>query len=431
MSPMWIYSLYHHHRRVAGVRRGNERAIANLADDPMHRPRRPILMSNRHRFEASAPRDADDWMRAIGSRRSRQTKLFVTRIVKVMNSTGVTLALVSALLFGASTPIAKLLLGAVDPWLLAGLLYLGSGAGLGMVMAIQRLRGAGHKEAKLGRSDLPWLAGAVVTGGVIGPLLLMVGLARTEASTASLLLNLEALATMAIAWLVFRENVDRRLLIGAAAILAGAVTLSWRGGPAGLGPGALAIAAACLAWGVDNNLTRKISAADPVRIAAVKGLVAGSINLTLALWQGAGMPAPPILMGAAVVGFFGYGVSLTLFVLALRYLGAARTGAYFSTAPFVGAALGVAFLHEPVTLGLATAAILMGIGVWLHITEAHEHEHLHEAIAHDHAHVHDEHHRHGHGPDDSAGEPHAHWHRHKRLLHRHPHYPDLHHRHSH
>jgi drug/metabolite transporter (DMT)-like permease len=348
-----------------------------------------------------------------------------------MSSTGIMLALLSALLFGASTPIAKLLLGAIDPWLLAGLLYLGSGLGLGIVTVIRHLSGAAPREAKLAGSDLPWLAGAVLSGGVLGPLMLMFGLARTEASTASLLLNLEALATMAIAWLVFRENVDRRLLTGAAAILAGAATLSWQGGPAGLSLGGLAIAGACLAWGIDNNLTRKLSAADPVQIAAIKGMVAGSINLALALWQSAKVPAAPIFMGAAVVGFFGYGVSLVLFVLALRWLGATRTGAYFSTAPFVGAILSVAMLHEPITPSLAAAAILMGIGVWLHLTEVHEHEHVHDGIAHDHAHSHDEHHRHAHGPNDPVGEPHAHWHQHAHLIHWHPHYPDLHHRHSH
>lgn len=348
-----------------------------------------------------------------------------------MNPTGIGLALLSAGLFGASTPIAKLLLGTIDPWLLAGLLYLGSGVGLGIVMAIRRVRADAPTEAKLTVSDLPWLAGAVVAGGVLGPVMLMLGLARTEASTAALMLNLEGLATMTIAWLVFRENVNRLLLIGAAAILAGAVLLSWQGGRAGFGPGALAIAAACLAWGIDNNLTRKLSAADPVEIAAIKGVVAGSINLALALWQGAATPGVPVLMGAAVVGFFGYGVSLVLFVLALRHLGTARTGAYFSTAPFVGAALGIAILNEPVTLQLAAAAILMAAGVWLHIVEAHEHEHIHETIAHDHAHVHDEHHQHAHGPNDPPGEPHAHSHQHARLIHRHPHYPDLHHRHSH
>ena len=217
---------------------------------------------------------------------------------------GAALALASAALFGASTPLAKLLLGGgVDPWLLAGLLYLGSGLGLGLVHAARGLLGVPAAEAPLRRSDLPWLALVVLTGGVIGPVLLMVGLARTPASSASLLLNLEGLATMAIAWVGFKENVDRRLLIGALAILAGAVLISWRGGPAGVGLGALAIAGACLAWGVDNNLTRKLSSADPVQIAAIKGLVAGAVNLALALGRGAHLPAAGEIGAAAVVGF--------------------------------------------------------------------------------------------------------------------------------
>ena len=344
---------------------------------------------------------------------------------------GVALALTSAALFGASTPIAKLLLGTVDPWLLAGMLYLGSGIGLGGAMALRRVRGTAATEARLARRDLPWLAGAVLSGGVAAPVMLMFGLRATEASTAALLLNLEVLATMGIAWLVFGENVNRRLLIGAGTILAGAVLLSWQGGPLGFGPGDLAIAGACLAWGIDNNLTRKLSAADPVEIAAIKGSVAGSINLLLAFAQGADAPAAPVFLNAAAVGFFGYGISLVLFILALRHLGTARTSAYFSTSPFIGAILGVAVLHDAVTLQLIAAAVLMVAGVWLNVTEAHEHEHVHEATDHDHVHVHDVHHRHRHGPGDPAGEPHSHWHRHARLAHRHPHYPDLHHRHSH
>ena len=228
---------------------------------------------------------------------------------------GAPMALASAALFGASTPLAKLLLGGgVDPWLLAGLLYLASGLGLGLVHMARALRGAPATEAPLRRGDLPWLGLVVLAGGVIGPLLLMLGLARTPASSAALLLNLEGLATMGIAWLWFRENVDRRLLIGAAAILAGAVLLSWQGGPAGVGLKRLAIAGACVAWGVDNNLTGKLSSADPVQIAAIKGVVAGAVNLALAFAHGAHWPAPGAIVGAGVVGFFGYGVSLVLFV---------------------------------------------------------------------------------------------------------------------
>jgi drug/metabolite transporter (DMT)-like permease len=345
---------------------------------------------------------------------------------------GAPMALVSAALFGASTPLAKLLLGdGVDPWLLAGLLYLGSGFGLGLVHLARGVLGVPAPEAPLRRSDLPWLALVVLTGGVVGPVLLMLGLATTAASSAALLLNVEGLATMGIAWMVFKENVDRRLLTGAAAILAGAVLLSWRGGPSGVGLGALAVIGACVAWGVDNNLTRKLSSADPVQIAAIKGLVAGSVNLALALGRGAHLPALSAVAGAGVVGFFGYGVSLVLFVLALRHLGTARTGAYFSTAPFLGAALALALFREPVSTPLVAAAALMALGVYLHLSERHEHQHAHEAMEHEHRHVHDDHHQHAHGPNDPPGEPHTHWHRHAPMRHRHPHYPDLHHRHGH
>lgn len=341
-------------------------------------------------------------------------------------------AIASAALFGASTPLAKALLGGgVDPWMLAGLLYLGSGVGLGAIRIARRLAGAAPAETPLTRADLPWLALVVLAGGVAGPVLLMVGLAATPASSAALLLNLEGLATMAIAWLAFRESVDRRLMLGAFAILAGALILSWRGGPEGVGPGALAIVGACLAWGIDNNLTRKLSSADPVQIALIKGLCAGAVNLGLAFAHGAHIPAAPQIAAAAVIGFLGYGVSLSLFVLALRGLGAARTGAYFSTAPFIGAVIAVAMFHEPVTLQLLAAAALMGLGLYLHLAEQHEHEHVHEAMEHAHRHVHDAHHQHAHGPDDPPGEPHAHWHRHAPMVHRHPHFPDLHHRHRH
>lgn len=345
---------------------------------------------------------------------------------------GVPLAMGSAALFGASTPFAKLLLGTgVSPWLLAGLLYLGSGLGLSVVHLGRRRFGIAPAEAPLRRGDLPWLALVILSGGVIGPVLLMIGLTTTAASTSALLLNLEALATMAIAWLVFKENVDRRLLAGAAAILAGAIVLSYQGGPTGFGLGSLAIAGACLAWGVDNNLTRKLSAADPVQSAMVKGLVAGTVNLALALGTGAHLPPPGPLLGAGIVGFLGYGVSLVMFVLALRHLGVARTGAYFSTAPFIGAGLAIAMFGEPFTIQLLVAAVLMLVGVALHLTEGHEHQHAHEPMEHEHRHVHDAHHRHEHGPGDPDGEPHTHVHRHGPLTHSHPHYPDIHHRHGH
>ena len=344
----------------------------------------------------------------------------------------VPLALLSAALFGISTPFAKLLLGdGVSPWLLAGLLYFGSGLGLAILQAMRRASGLALAEAPLRRADLPWLVLVVLSGGAVAPVLLMLGLAMTTASSASLLLNLEGLATMALAWVLFGENVDRRLLAGAAAILAGAILLSWQGGPAGFGWGAAAIAGACLAWGLDNNLTRRLSAADPVQIAMIKGLAAGAVNLILALIVGAQLPTAGAIGGAALVGFIGYGVSLVLFVLGLRHLGAARAGAYFATAPFIGALVAIALLGEPLTFQLVLAGALMAIGLWLHLAEAHEHEHRHEAFEHEHRHAHDAHHQHSHGPGDPEGEPHSHAHRHLPLVHKHPHYPDLHHRHGH
>ena len=347
---------------------------------------------------------------------------------------GPMLALGSAFLFGASTPIAKLLLSITDPLMLAGLLYLGSGAGLALVATGGRSLGLRRSEAPLRARDLPWLGAIVLFGGVLGPALLMWGLTLTPASTGALLLNTEGLATMAIAWLVFRENVDRRIFLGAMAILAGAVVLSWP--EAGtttprLSWGSVLIVLACVSWGIDNNLTRKLSSADPLQIAMIKGLAAGAVNLAPALAGGAPSPGLRTVAAAAALGFFGYGVSLVLFVLGLRHLGAARTGAYFSTAPFIGAALALSLFGETPTFTLMGAALLMGIGVYLHLAEAHDHEHLHQPLEHEHRHVHDIHHQHEHAPDAPAGEPHSHWHGHPRMLHKHPHYPDLHHRHQH
>jgi drug/metabolite transporter (DMT)-like permease len=311
---------------------------------------------------------------------------------------------------------------------MAGLLYLGSGVGL----ATYRVARGSATEVRLTGRDLPWLVAAIVSGGVIGPVLLMFGLSSTPASSASLLLNLEGAFTVLLAWFVFRENFDRRIATGMALITAGAVTLSWLGRPElGVPWGALAIAGACLAWAADNNFTRNVSAADPVQIAMLKGLCAGAVNTCLALSFGAKIPPAGSLTAVAVIGFFGYGVSLVLFVLALRHLGTARTGAYFSLSPFLGALLSVLWLHESFTTGFVVAALLMAAGVWLHLTERHEHQHAHDAMDHEHLHHHDAHHQHTHEPNDPPGEPHSHRHRHQPLTHSHPHYPDLHHRHRH
>lgn len=342
---------------------------------------------------------------------------------------GVPLALGSAVLFGMSAPLSKLLLGTVSPQLLAGLLYLGAGIGLLAVHLGRNAFGIPAPEAPLRRADLPWLAAVVFFGGILGPLLLMLGLHQTSASTGSLLLNLEGLATMAIAWLAFRENVDKRLLLGAFAIVAGAVVLSWNGEAVRFDAGAGFIAAACVAWGIDNNLTRKLSSADPVVTTMIKGLGAGAVNLALALLGGAVLPPLPTLGAACLVGFLGVGVSLVLFIVALRHLGTARTGAYFSLAPFIGAIVAFALLREPLTVQVLLAGALMGLGLWLHLAERHEHDHQHEALEHEHSHVHDAHHQHSH--DGSVVQPHSHWHRHGPLRHSHPHCPDLHHRHGH
>jgi drug/metabolite transporter (DMT)-like permease len=343
-----------------------------------------------------------------------------------MRRRAIAYALLSAALFGASTPLAKVFVGSIPPLALAGLLYLGSGVGLGAWLLLRR------PVIALAVRDVPWLAAAIIAGGIVGPALLMYGLARTAAASASLLLNLEAVLTAALAWIVFRENVDRRVFAGMAAIVAGGIVLSWQQAPYGAGvAGPALIAAACLAWALDNNLTRRVSGGDAVVLAALKGLVAGATNFALALAIGARLPAPGSIAAVGLVGLVGYGVSLVLFIMALRELGTARTGAYFSIAPFFGAALALLLLGERPEPAFWVAAALMGLGVWLHVTERHEHEHVHEPVAHTHEHVHDSHHRHSHAPGWDGREPHTHVHEHGRLRHRHPHYPDLHHRHGH
>ena len=343
---------------------------------------------------------------------------------------GVGFAVGSALLFGVSTPCAKLLVGETAPLPLAGLLYAGSGLGLALIRLFLPVSA---DEAPITRADMPWLAGAIVAGGILGPVLLMTGLRVTPASAASLLLNLEGVFTALLAWFVFRENYDRRIVVGFALIVAGGVAQSWEGGAKGrfaLPLGSLAITAACLCWAVDNNLTQRISGADPLLLAAIKGGVAGSVNLGLAVATGAEWPSGGLVAGALALGFLGYGVSLTLFVLALRHLGTARTGAYFSLAPFFGAVVSLVVLREAIGAGFITAGILMAIGAWLHLTERHEHDHHHDRLEHAHRHVHDEHHQHAHDGDIAAGEPHNHSHVHEPMTHRHSHYPDIHHRHG-
>jgi drug/metabolite transporter (DMT)-like permease len=343
---------------------------------------------------------------------------------------GIAAALGAAALFGLSTPIAKPLADQVPPLLLAGLLYLGSGLGLALLLSARAAVGRERIVRPRGVS-LAWLFLATVFGGAVGPFLLMYGLRVTDAASASLILNLEVVFTALLAWFAFKENFDRRIAVGMALIVAGGVVLST--GPAlraGGIIGPLAIAGACLAWALDNNLTRKVAVNDAMMVACFKGLVAGTVSVGLALWYGARLPAAAVLVRAGLLGFVSYGLSLTLFVLALRRLGTARTGAYFSVAPFVGAVLAVA-LGAPLTGSVWIAALFMAAGVWLHLTETHAHWHRHLPVEHDHSHVHDEHHQHLHGGEWRGQEPHSHRHVHVGMEHSHPHFPDAHHRHRH
>lgn len=348
-----------------------------------------------------------------------------------LRSSGAALALAAAALFGASTPLAKRLLDDVHPVMLAGLLYLGSGLGLSVLKAVLRWTDAGRaSEAALRRHDWPWLGLAVLAGGVIAPVLLMLGLARSGAASTALLLNLEGVLTALLAWSVFGEQVDRRIAAGMLAIVTGgAILTGGEGWTVWDLTGPLTVAGACLAWAVDNNVTRRVSGADPIAIALVKGWVAGAVNTAIAVGLGAGVPRGGALGGALAVGAAAYGISLVLFVLALRHVGAARTGAYFSIAPFVGAVVAVSALHERVTLPLLGAGALMALGVYLHLTERHVHDHAHEALVHEHRHVHDEHHRHAHDDLAPAAGPHSHRHVHADARHAHRHFPDIHHRH--
>ncbi len=351
------------------------------------------------------------------------------------------IALCSAVLFGASTPCAKLFAESMPPHLMAGILYLGFGLTLTLFNLIVRDEKSSVTSSpdativsRIKRSDCAWLASTVVFGGVLAPLCLMSGLRTTEATTASLLLNLEAVFTALIAWFVFKENFDKRIMLGMIFIVLGGALLSIHNNfGSGFSSGVLFILAACLCWAVDNNSTGNISALKPMQIAAVKGLVAGSINLLLASIGGNITPTIASLSAVALIGLIGYGLSLLLFIKAQRLLGTARSSAYFSTAPFVGAVISIALFHEPLTANLILAALLMAAGVYLHLTEDHSHEHTHSEQEHEHMHSHDDdvHHLHNHAHIVDFSRPHSHFHKHDTTTHTHPHLPDASHRHVH
>lgn len=333
------------------------------------------------------------------------------------------------MLFGASAPVSKLLLPATPPLLLAGLLYLGAGLALSLFMQVRPARHR-EREARLTRRDLGLLLGITVTGGIVGPVLMLVGLERVSGLAGSLLLNLEAPFTILLAVLIFREHLGRRASLAALSIVGGGVLLSWHPGElAAQAWGVLAIAGACLSWGVDNNLTQRLSLKDPVAVVRWKTLGAGACTVSLSLALGIELPRPAVTAAAMGLGVASYGASILLDMYALRMLGAAREAAFFATAPFMGAALAVPLLGDRLGLGEAGAAVLMATGVWLLLRDRHGHVHTHEPMEHEHMHVHDEHHRHQH--DAPVSEPHSHIHRHESLTHDHPHVSDLHHRHRH
>jgi drug/metabolite transporter (DMT)-like permease len=344
-------------------------------------------------------------------------------------------ALGAAVLFGASAPLSKILLQDVEPVVLAGLLYLGSGVS---AVILRFFRLASEKnvsiEADLTSRDLPWLAGAVVAGGILAPIILLIGLQSTPAATASLLLNLESVATVVIASFIFSEAIGKRIWWAMASLTIAGIVLSVDfTGSWGLSFGAMAVIGACFLWGLDNNLTRNVSAKDPLSIVAIKGLVAGSFSLVLGLILGNSLPSLGIITLAMLVGSFSYGVSITLFVLAMRSLGAARTVTLYATAPFVGVALSLILLREQPSSLFYVSLPLMILGVVLMLNESHAHSHAHRFEQHDHSHSHpDNHHLHTHkskSPEEAI--THSHAHTHPPVEHEHAHTPDLHHRHPH
>lgn len=334
-------------------------------------------------------------------------------------------ALLAALFFGASAPVSKLLLGDVPPVLMASFLYLGSGTGISLIKLHQRFS-RNQKEAGIRRPDVGWLAGAIISGGILAPILLMVSLRNTPASTASLLLNFEGVGTTLIALFFFHESISRRALGAIFAITVASILLSTNfGSNWGMSLGAFGVLGACVLWGLDNNLTRNISAKDPLTIVAWKGLVAGTFSLILGLVLSQQVPALTTILSILLLGFISYGLSTMLFIYSMRGLGAARTSALYGTAPLAGVLLSILIFKDPITFLFGIAAVLMIAGALLLANEEHAHFHIHMPVVHEHGHSHDEFHSHGH-----IDTPHSHEHEHPRTEHEHGHMPDIHHRHE-
>lgn len=347
-------------------------------------------------------------------------------------NTAMLMALGAAFLFGSSVPLAKVMLGSTDPLMLAAFLYLGSGVGMAAVKFGSKASGSLSGEARLKRTDAPWLLSALLVGGVAAPVILLFGLDSTPSSTAALLLNFEAVGTVLIASLMFRESVGKRVWLTLVLVTVGGMILTVTGSGWGLSVGAVGIIAACFLWGLDNNLTRNISAKDPISIVAIKGIGAGLFSLMLALLFGHEIPQLATLAVAMLIGFVCYGLSLYLYVVALRGLGAARTGALFAVAPFGGALLGMAIFRDSLTMGFMLSLPLLVVGAILLFREAHGHSHAHTYETHEHRHSHDDgHHAHVHDAKIMPGQAHSHTHEHEATEHVHPHVPDIHHRHEH
>lgn len=348
---------------------------------------------------------------------------------------GIISALIAACMFGAGAPVSKILLRDIPPVMFAGLLYLGSWAGLSLYSIAKNLTGnGGGRESRLKGADYLYLAGSVLSGGIAAPLFLLYGLLKTSGSVTALLLNTEGILTTLLAAFIFKEHVTRRLWIAAVLMLAAGATLTYMPAAEGwtLHFGSLLVLASALMWAIDNNLTRELSHRDPILIAMHKGLAAGVINISIALFLGEAGPGPGASLWAVIFGALGYGASLVFFIYALRNLGTSRTIIYFGAAPFIGVIASIIILNESMTAQLFFAALLMISGLWLILREYHDHEHTHEPITHEHGHCHDEHHGHLHEggrPDDD--EPHCHEHGHAGITHSHAHVPDLHHHHKH